>query len=109
MTAAALFSSAQSLFGGSKLAGSYFIAEQVAGRTVAGLWTIQRATHKASGKAVSVWTFDKGHVVGGPKGRTKLDATIEVLKKEVHNILSQYLYGGSSAHYTLNRFRCCRV
>ena len=105
MAAAALFSSAQSLFGGSKLAGSYAITDQGSGRSLAGLWTIQRGTHKSSGKAVSIWTFDKGNLAGA-KGRAKLDKTIEVLKKEVRDMRDD---GASSCMlmFSILRSLCC--
>lgn len=109
MNAASLFSSAQSLLGGSKLAASYTIASStnasasssgganasasssVSGSTaseIIGLWTVQRATHKSNGKVVSIWTFDKAglgmQASGGRyKGKAKLEPTLEVLKKEV--------------------------
>lgn len=100
MNAAALFSTAQSLFGGSKLAGSYNIASNpghasgsgsgTADGEIIGLWTVQRATHKTNGKTVSIWTLDKNALgtqgtTGGSryKGKIKLDPTLEVLKKEV--------------------------
>ena len=98
MAAAALFSTASSLFSGSKLASAYTIAGSGAGlassssssngtghtagyTTQIAMWTIQKAVHKSNGKAVSIWTFDKGNMSG--KGKAKLDACIEVLKKEV--------------------------
>ena len=103
MNAASLFSSAQSLLGGSKLAATYTIASStnatasssggtnVSGSTaseIIGLWTVQRATHKSNGKVVSIWTFDKAglgmQASGGRyKGKAKLEPTLEVLKKEV--------------------------
>lgn len=49
----------------------------------ASLWTVQRATHKTNGKAVSIWTFNKDALAGTSKGRGKLESAVEVLKKEV--------------------------
>lgn len=48
-----------------------------------GLWKVQSATHKTTGKRVSVWAFEKrGQEVErmGPGAREK---TVEVLKSEV--------------------------
>lgn len=82
MAAAALFSTAQGLFRGSNLAASYTIDTGPSrNSTVIGLWTIQKAVHK-NGKAVSVWTFDK-NALSGAKGRVKIDSIVEILKKEV--------------------------
>lgn len=96
MAAAALFSTAQGLFGGSKLAASYTIQQNSgpgngggAGSpsAVVGLWSVQNATHKSNGKSVSIWTFDKNSVSpSGGKGKAKLDLTADVLKKEVGDL-----------------------
>lgn len=47
------------------------------------LWTVQKATHKTNGKGVSIWTFNKDALAGASKTRGKLEAAIDVLKKEV--------------------------
>lgn len=79
---AALLSTAQGLFRGSTLASSYDIDQGPTRQSaVIGLWTIQKATHK-NGKSVSIWTFDKS-VLSNSKARGKLEAVLEVLKKEV--------------------------
>jgi hypothetical protein len=82
MAAAALLSTAHGLFRGSSLASSYTIDTGPSRQSaVIGLWTIQKALHK-NGKVVSIWTFDKS-VLTGSRTRAKLDAVVEVLKKEV--------------------------
>lgn len=87
MAAAALFA----YVSGSKVGGSYNI-NAAAGTATVGLWTVTKATHKTSGKVVSIWTLDKAALSasgrsgssragGGAAGR--VDAALDVLKKEV--------------------------
>lgn len=50
-----------------------------------GLWTVQRATHTSTGKAVSIWTFDRTGTAssgGGARSKQRLDKAAEVAKKE---------------------------
>lgn len=47
-----------------------------------GLWKVQGATHKVTGKRVSVWTFDKRAEMEG-LGPMSKDHVLEVMKTEV--------------------------
>ena len=48
-----------------------------------GLWKVQPAAHKTTGKRVSVWTFDKRGPDMERLGQSAKDRTVEVIKSEV--------------------------
>lgn len=48
-----------------------------------GLWRVQSATHKVTGKRVSVWTFDKRNAEIDRLSPMAKDKTMDVLKAEV--------------------------
>lgn len=48
-----------------------------------GLWRVQSATHKVTGKRVSVWTFDKRSAEIDRLSPMARDKTMDVLKAEV--------------------------
>ena len=50
-----------------------------------GLWRVQSATHKVTGKRVSVWTFDKRNAEIDRLSPMAKDKTMDVLKAEVRN------------------------
>lgn len=52
-----------------------------------GLWKVQPAAHKTTGKRVSVWTFDKRGPDMERLGQSAKDRTVEVIKNEVGIIL----------------------
>jgi len=51
-----------------------------------GLWRVQSATHKVTGKRVSVWTFDKRNVEVDRLSPMAKDKTMDVLKAEVRGL-----------------------
>ena len=51
-----------------------------------GLWRVQSATHKVTGKRVSVWTFDKRSAEIDRLSPMAKDKTMDVLKAEVRRI-----------------------
>jgi hypothetical protein len=53
-----------------------------------GLWRVQSATHKVTGKRVSVWTFDKRNAEIDRLSPMARDKTMDVLKGEVRSMPS---------------------
>ena len=53
-----------------------------------GLWRVQSATHKVTGKRVSVWAFDKRSAEVDRLSPMARDKTMDVLKAEVRCMLS---------------------
>ena len=53
-----------------------------------GLWRVQSATHKVTGKRVSVWTFDKRSAEMDRLSPMARDKTMDVLKSEVRRMSS---------------------
>ena len=53
-----------------------------------GLWRVQSATHKVTGKRVSVWTFDKRSAEIDRLSPMAKDKTMDVLKSEVRRMPS---------------------
>jgi hypothetical protein len=51
-----------------------------------GLWRVQSATHKVTGKRVSVWTFDKRSAEIDRLSPMARDKTMDVLKSEVRRM-----------------------
>lgn len=51
-----------------------------------GLWRVQSATHKVTGKRVSVWTFDKRSAEIDRLSPMAKDKTMDVLRAEVRRI-----------------------
>jgi SCY1-like protein 2 len=51
-----------------------------------GLWRVQSATHKVTGKRVSVWTFDKRTAEIDRLSPMAKDKTMDVLKAEVRRM-----------------------
>ena len=50
-----------------------------------GLWRVQSATHKVTGKRVSIWTFDKRNAEIDRLSPMAKDKTMDVLKAEVRD------------------------
>jgi SCY1-like protein 2 len=53
-----------------------------------GLWRVQSATHKVTGKRVSVWTFDKKSAEIDRLSSMAKEKSMDILKAEVREILS---------------------
>ncbi len=51
-----------------------------------GMWRVQSATHKVTGKRVSVWTFDKRSAEIDRLSPMAKDKTMDVLKAEVRRM-----------------------
>lgn len=92
--------------GSSSSAGPSTASSSTSKGFIVGLWRVVGATHKTTGKDVSVWVFEKRILDGvkGGGGRNALEAkewTVDQLKKEVYLPPFFHLSLSTNSHFNM--------